>query len=237
MQTRKVLLSIACLLVAGAIGFLLAARRQENLTTPVIRTYKVASDRTFEIKNALSRLLATPGGESGTAQVFGNGMVLVRAPIGYQRGISNMIDLLASDSPKSRVRLRLDYYMVMGQTGKDSNIESFKDLAPVLSSIAKVDGSNHFRLLEHLATVSHTGDESSGEGSMLKAISTTYYWQQQLNLKVSLDSWFGKVKTNTEIVPGDYLILGQNAQTLDEARTRKFGEGNVYYVVHAEILK
>jgi hypothetical protein len=50
-------------------------------------------------------------------------------------------------------------------------------------------------------------------------------------------TYWAKIKTNIDLQPGEFLILGQNAQRTDDARTKTFGEGNVYYIVRAELQK
>src|SRR5690349_3846052 len=107
MHTRKYLLAAVSLLAAGAIGFVMASRRIESLNTPVVRTYQVPVDRADELKNHLNHLLWTKdNGDGGSAQVFGNGLVLVRATLGYQQGVQTLIEKLATQPPEPRKRVR-----------------------------------------------------------------------------------------------------------------------------------
>jgi hypothetical protein len=240
-QTSKYIMIVLSLLAAGAIGFIAASGREEGLTTQVVRTYQTSPEFADELKSRLNHLLWTKdNGDGGSAQVFGNGLVLVRATIGHQQGVAHLIEKLSSQPTPPRKRVRLDYYILLSQqankaTAADSDL--LAELAPVVSTIEKMEGPRRVRLLEHIVSLSLTGEKSLAEGAMLKTSSVTSIAQGQPLLNVSLDSWFGKINTHIDLQPGEMLILGQSAQKFDDTRTKVFGDGNIYYVVRAEIQK
>src|SRR6187402_3561379 len=98
MQKKSLIIASLTVLVALVVGYLVGHRSEEaSLTTPVVRTYQVSPDRADEIKGQLNSLMDSKDGERpGRAQVFSNGVMIVRAPLGFQQGIHKLIEQMAS---------------------------------------------------------------------------------------------------------------------------------------------
>ena len=240
-RNRGIWIGLTLILAVG-LGYLISMKfRTEESTALVVRTYNVPPERADELKNSLNHLFwHKENGDSGSAQVFGNGLILVRAPEGYQQGVRRMIEQLGSLPPAARTTIRLDYWLIVGEEDKSTNLESFAALAPVLKSIEALDGHRNFRILEHLATSSVAGDGAHIKGSVYEATSTASPLNDHISLQLDLRSRLGEVKSTTQIKDGEYLILGQSALEpgLNVGKVRVAAKSaNVYYVVRAEAFK
>ncbi len=92
MHNRKAFLGIVILAIAIGLGYSYGTRQSgEGLRIPVVRSYNVPAGRADEVRNALNSLFWTKDGEAGNAQVFGNGLVVVRAPEGFQAGVESLV--------------------------------------------------------------------------------------------------------------------------------------------------
>ncbi len=243
MQRNRIIWVAVSLAAAITAGFLIGSRHSsESNTASVVKTYTVPSDRADEVKNSLNRLFSQRSGELlGSAQVFGNGLMLVRAPEGYQTGVDRLLEQLGSEKPRQHSAIRLDYWLVIGQEDKKSNTEVVPALSAVLKAIDALDGPRKYRVLEHLSSNSMSGQEVRIKGSASEATSVAVLSNESLALRMEFKSRLGEVKTDTQIKPGEYLILGQNAVDpqvrVGDVIIASGGPTNVYYIVHAEIVK
>lgn len=243
MQKKSLLLASLTVLATFAIGYFVGHRHDEaGLTTPVVRTYQVSPDRADEIKGQLNSLMDSKEGErAGRVQAFSNGLLIVRAPIGFQQGIQRLIAEMASSGPAPRASIHVDYWIVAGLEDKESNAQSIAPLASVLESIEKADGTRHFKLLEHLATNSSSGQEVDIKGAVTKARTTADAAGELVRLRVDLQSRLGEVRGDTQVKKDDFLVMGQNAFMSDPTAaplpplvTKSItGPANVYYILRA----
>jgi hypothetical protein len=242
-MTTKIWSAIA-IVAALALGFVYGSRRPaSDLTVPVVRTYMVPPERADEIKAQLN-VLMSPGTANtevlGRAQVFNNGLMIVRAPEGYQNGIHKLIEQLKTTTPPPRNAVHLDYWLVMGQEDKTSNADEIKPLAQALNAITDVDGPRKFHVLEHLGSNSISGQEIQIKGAVSEAQSVAMLSPELVRLKVEFKSKLGQVRGETQIKPGEFLVIGQNAVNAEaQIPGLKLANAaaNVYYVVHAELAK
>lgn len=242
MPKAKLMWISISLIAAFAFGWLVNAKRDtENLAVPVVRTYDVPAERADEIRSNLNRLFRVNDSNSeGSAQIFGNGVMLVRAPIGFQRGIKNLVEKLANEKPVPHATVHLDYWLVTGQTDNVSNASSMPQLSKVLEAISQVDGPRKFRILEHLSSNSMTGLEVEVKGWLGKVKSVAVVKNDFIGLRLDLHSKLGEVRTDTLIKAGEFLVLGQNAVEPGlQVGNEKLGTGqaNVYYIVRSEVVK
>lgn len=242
MQKKSIIAALS-VLAAVAVGYFIGNRQNETvLTTPVVHTYKVSPDRADEIKAQLNSLMdAKEGDRTGRVQAFSNGLLVVRAPIGFQRGIQKLIEQIGAAGPSSRTSIRVDYWVVAGLEGKESNASSMQPLAAALESIEKVDGPRHFRVLEHLATNSASGQEVAIKGSISSALTTAMAGGDIIRLRVELKSKMGEVRADTQMKTDEFLVIGQNAYLPDAPpQTQPLGltkivtgPANIYYILRA----
>ncbi|MGE0528896.1 MAG: hypothetical protein AB7G93_16590 [Bdellovibrionales bacterium] len=245
MQSKKYILGAICLALAGVIGYLAANRRSENLTATVVRTYKVAPERADEIDTALNRLFWQKEDEGvARAQVFGNGLVLVRAPAGYHMGVRDLLSHIDREKVPARSSVRTDYWLILADADRESNASQFPKLTQVLSSIEKLEGIRRFRVIEHLSSNSLSGNVVKVEGTVLKVRSTASLYMDRVLLDLDLETRSGKIKTSTQINPGEYVVMGQSSAEpgiLPKGDPRgsalAAGDSEIYYVVRAKIQK
>jgi hypothetical protein len=226
-----------------ALGFIVGDRRDADRrsTVPIVRTYEVSPDHADEVRASLNRLLMPKEGEAaGFAQFFGNGLLLVRAPENFHRGIGQLIQRLSEEKTPARATIRLDYWLVIGREDKASNADSIPHLAQALTAIDKVDGPRKFQVLDHIGINALTGSEVEVKGRIAKAKSIAVVRNDLVGLKLDIESKLGEVQTTTQVKPGEFLVIGQSVLERGfEVGDLKVGDSNssVYYVLRAEILK
>jgi hypothetical protein len=241
MQTKRLILLAISVLAAIGIGYFIGQRNQdEDLKAGVVRSYDVPVDQAESIKGSINQLLKLKDGESyGRAQVFDNGLMLVVAPKGYQQGIQRMVQTMSAQKSKPRQVIHLDYWLVTGQEDASSNDKAFGDLAPVLATIAKLDGSRKFKILEHISNNSSPNEEVFSQGSFAKVTSTPSVVNGAVLLKLDFNSDIGKLKGNSQLTPGEFYVLGQSAVEPGKhlGSMTLPSNSNVYYIVRATLLK
>ena len=239
-KTIIILVSIAATL---ALGFFIGDRRDSDRrsTIPVVRTYEVSPDNADEIRGSLNRLLMPKEGEpAGFAQLFGNGLLLVRAPENFHRGIGHLIRKLSEEKSPTRATVRLDYWLVVGREDKTSNAETFPHLAKALNAIDQVDGPRKFIVLDHISMNVLTGSEAEVKGRIAKAKSIAVVRNDLVGLRIELESKFGRVQTDTQVKPNEFVVIGQSVVERGfEMGDLKIADSNssAYHVLRAEIVK
>ncbi|MGZ3721717.1 MAG: hypothetical protein ACXVA9_02225 [Bdellovibrionales bacterium] len=240
MQTKRFILVAVSVLVAIGLGFMIGSRRHSSdLMIPVVKTYMVPVDRTEEIKTQINKLIEGGVPETnGRAQVFSNGLMIVRAPEGFQRGIGQLIEQLEKVKSLPRQTVHIDCWIVTGQEDKVSNAESIAVLALPLAAIAKLDGPRKFHVLEHFGTNSISGQETKIKGAVAEVISTPFLNGEGLSVKMDIRGKLGELKSDAQAKQGEFLILGQNsADSLVKDGKINNGSMNVYYILRADLSK
>lgn len=238
MHNRRIGLMIFILAAALGFGYLLGERKsQGGGEALVVRTYAVPPERAAEMKHSLNRLFFQKDGEapSGSAQVFGSGLMMVKAPGNFQQGIERLVKDIGNEKEHKRDSIRLQYWLISGEEGKAAN-QNFGVLEPVIEAIQKVDGERRFKIQENLATVLVSGSKAKGEGAFTEIEFTAGQQGEKINLELQARSKLGKLESSTQIVPGEFVVLGQSAMRANGKDTGVPGT-NVYHVVRAEILK
>jgi hypothetical protein len=243
MQKSKTIWVVLALVATLTAGYFIGSRHSSEVTAPVVKTYSLPSNRIDEVRDSLNRLFRQQNGEAlGVAQVFGNGLILVRAPEGFQGGIKRLIEQLGSEKAPQRTAVRLDSWLVVGHEDKKSNLETLPLLSTALSAIDKLDGPRKYRVLEHISANAMSGQEVSIQGAAAEIRSSTTKIDNtdELALRLEFKSKLGQIKTDTQIKPGEFLVLGQNAVSQDSRiGDEKVAGGvptNVYYIVRAELI-
>lgn len=237
MEGRRFIFAGASVVVAIAIGYVVGTKKNEDETKGwVVRSYQVPPARAEEIKSALNRVFWVKNDESaGAAQVFGSGLMLVRAPMGIQTGVASLIDQLTAEKQTKRTSVRMDYWLVVGSEEKTSNATSLPSIQKALEGISEVDGARNYRVIEHLSSNSNSGQEIEIQGSRSKVKTQVNNRDDGYTLRLEYQSDLGKVKTDTQLNAGEFLVLGQNAVDEKVPADRKFPPGtNVYYIVRAQ---
>lgn len=242
MQTKRLILLAISVVAALTAGYFAGHRSQDqDLRAGVVRAYNVPVEQAEKVKGSINALLNLKDGEAyGRAQVFDNGLMLVVAPNGYHQGIKEMVHSLSQQKPQPRSAIRLDYWLVLAQDNAASNEKSFGELAPVLTTINKLDGAKKFRVLEHLSNNTSMNEETRIEGAVAKITSTPFLANSTINLKLDFNSPLGNLKSNTQLASGEFYVLGQNAvQPGRHVGSENLGSapGDVYYIIRATTVK
>ena len=133
----------------------------------------------------------------------------MRAPDRVSAGVHRLVEQMASAPAVPRTSIHVDYWLVVGMEDKESNAQSIETLTPVLQSIEKMDGPRRFKVLEHLATNSSSGQEVAIIGGASRAKTTAMTLGDTVRLRTEFQSRLGEVKADTQVKNSDYLILGQ----------------------------
>jgi hypothetical protein len=249
MHGKKVVLLASSIIIALILGYLIGVRRNaDHSSNPIVKTYSVPEARASEIRYRLEKLFQQGEKEPavGGAQLFGQGLMLVRAPEEFHAGIAELISDISHQEAPPKSPIHIDYWLVTGDEAKESNGQSFKNLSGVFSSIAKVDGPRKFRILEHLGFNSTSGQVVKVKGSIVQAHTTATLVSGHFFLNTEVISPLGDVESNTQIEPNDYIILAENSLKPKDLKLRddnKFSgerddrQTNVYHILHAELLK
>lgn len=251
-HVNNVIAAIALvLLVALAFRAWEKEKAQPDPNTQIVRTYTVPEGRAEEIRSVLSRLFWQKDQDNPVAstQIFGNGVLVVRAPIAYQNGIGNLVAKISQDALGPAVRdvherVHLDYWLVLGETTGKANGDTFGDLSPVLDSIAKVDGTRKFRVIEHIGSSSSLGAESDVRGNIAEIKNVAHKSSDdQILLDFSARAHnVGDVTTKTLIKSGEFVVLGQNSLHPDPELLKELhgpaawaeNPPNVYHVIRID---
>jgi len=250
MQKGKLILTCVSLVLAIGLGYVVGSKQSgKNLKVPVVRSYTVPSGRAEEVRNSLNKLFWQQDGQAplGTAQIFGDGLMLVRAPEGFQNGVGNLVAKLTSLQPQASNTIHIDYWLVMGEQAAESNSDSIKLLSTVLSSIDKLDGPRKFRILEHIAanTLSNS-QEVRIKGSIVELKERAKYVDNHILLDTYASSHLGEINADTQMNLGDYVVLGENSLKPKDVQLNndnKFSgpedetQTNVYHIIHVDALK
>jgi len=236
MQRKSMILLAISVLVAIGIGYAVGIKRHsEDLNVGVVRTYTVPVEQADQIRNSLNSLFYLKDGESyGRAQVFSNGLLLVVAPQGYQQGVNRLVQKLAEEKPMPRTQIHFDYWLVVGQEDRSSNEKSFGALTPALETIVSLDGPRKFKVLEHLSDAASPNQEVKIKGYFAEVTTTASPASTYLNLRLDFHSSLGQLKSDSQLKPGEFMVLGQNAVD-PKLKTVATSAANVYYIVRAEV--
>lgn len=240
MQSRNLWLAAICLIAVGLLGYIIAGKRAENQSTNVVRTYKVAPERADEIRQTL-RGLFKRGDDMPLAsvQTYSGGLLLVAAPKSLQTGIANMIEQIEEMKAPQRAQLKTEYWLVLAEEGA-SNSASFKDLGKALSALEQADGPKRFRTLEHIRALSSNREEFFSKGQFGEIKGTLNMRDGMIWAMFAMNSYFGELKSNMELKPGEFTILGQNAVKEGERtgiKTTASAGSNVYHIIRTEIVQ
>lgn len=134
----------------------------------LLRSYDVPEGlERQDVSQQIHRVMGS-GSDSAVGRVtYGsNRTILVTAPASIQRGVEELIEKLAEMGPKMMAEpssIAINYWAIVGRPSSEDgsavqfgrgNLETQKNLRPVLEEIARTQGSMTFYLLEHLRIVS-----------------------------------------------------------------------------------
>lgn len=241
MQARKTALAVVCLVIALAIGFVWADRREKNKNELVVRTFNVPANRAEEVRHVLSRLFWQRNGEEQAGvQVFGNGLLVVRAPEGFIRGIEQLINNMDNEKPLERAKIKMEYWLVLGEEAPSSS-KPGGEISTVLDTIEKADGPKRFRVLEHLGVNTAANEEVKLKGSVVEWLGVASLKSEEIQLQLDLKSRVAEFKGRTQSKPGEFIVLGQNAVPAGEKLANGSmvmpSHANAYHILRATVLK
>jgi len=230
MNTARITWTSILILVAVAAGYALAKRFSADNQVATLQTYNIPPGRSEEVKNVLNHVFDSEG--TAKVQVFDSGTLVVKAPQTYQKGIEKLVADLA-DKKLNLKTVHLQYWLVRAEPATSSNVEQIPELSSVLSTINSSQGPRKFVVLDHMGLNTLERHEMVVEDSRARIKFIAKELSTGIELLVDTDSRdFGKIKVDTAVKSGEFVILGQNASDKNE-------EGHpmreVYHIIKAEI--
>ncbi len=222
--------------VVLATGGWLVVQRWHGSAPPqatLLRSYNVRPELAEEIRSALGPALMPY--QVGVAP---NGQLLVAAPPSYQRGVEEFLNEVAARKPSATPSIRVEAWFVTASPGAPEDAPALKEVEPALRALAQSKGPTHFELLEQLSTQAQSGERNSDvQGTRAgMVVSATVLRDGQdhpvvaAQLKLHLNQGPGGITAQTQLRPGELLVLGQNG-LLDKGGTDR----QLYYIVRATL--
>jgi len=224
---------IGALVLAVAFGFLAEKSLKPDTQTISIHSYTVPPSRAEEIKNALNRMFSSEKGDA-SAQVFGNGNLVVKGPESYQTGISKLLKDMSEKTPSIH-SIRFDYWLVRGESAAQSNAAEITPLAPVLATINQAQGAKKFTVLDHIGLQSLDRREVDVRGALAQVKNVAKTSESGIEIWSEIRARdLGELKIDTQVKSGEFVILGENGlqSQSNDGRLKE-----VYHIIRAEVVQ
>lgn len=235
MQKSQILLMSLSIFIAAGLGLVLGKQQKsEKMKIQVLRTYNVPEGRSEEIRGGLTHLFnqQTSPETAASAQTIGNTLV-VKAPEGFQAGISDLVQSLEKQKNEKQGNVKLDYWVLTGEEG-DSNEKTFDQLQSVLGSLSQVSGKKKFKVIEHLSSSAMSNMEMLIEGAEAKLKSQNKIQGDTVRVMVDMQSSFGKIKSIIQMKSGEFVVMGENAMKGSEHGVNS--KINIYHILRAQVV-
>lgn len=212
----------------------------------VLQTYSVPAEIGQEVRNALAGALwrGDTTAPLGHVTALPNGDLLVAAPESVQRGVDRIIRDVTKNKPGPTPTIGFEMWVVTAAPGDDVQpSEALSEVAPALEAISKAKGALRFELLEKVSTTTRSGDSQSqvsgarANMGVKASLRTTSENQQviaaELQLAVNGFGWSSSLRAQSEMRPGELLVVGQSA--LGAQPNTPPSNKQIYYIVRATL--
>ncbi len=228
--------------VVLATAGLFAAQHGRGPEATVLRSYDVRPEIAKEVEGALTTALSPVNGfPYGRVNLSPSGQLLVVAPPSIQQGVEQILKEVASRKPAATPSIRFEAWLVTASPGAPTDSPSLTEIEPALRAVEQSKGSAHFELLEKLSTQTQAGQNSSVQGERT-SLSVTGSLRRDskdqpviaalvvLNTHISHGGPPPSIKAQTELRPGELLVLGQSSLSEGADADRA-----LYYIVRATL--
>ena len=244
MKNTRWIWPIMTLAVSLGVGYYFGGHfNEETKYIPIVKTYKIAPERTKEAKYALQNLFS--GLDSASVGTLRGGVMVVRYPRSFEKGIDEMMHEFSSSEAVDSQKVKMDYWVVRGyKTGSAEVGKSLVPLKEALDSIKEADGPMSFQLVEHLTSQAEMGSSVKVKGMMESTLSPV---SGKIRLGLRFETDFGKIETNTKIEDGQFLVVGQNGVKSKDLRrsqgapyesvSKLEGTERLYYIIRGKLIE
>jgi hypothetical protein len=210
--------------------------------TPVMRSYPVAGDHADEVRAALQSALRGDDDKRvlGRVTLAPNGQLIVTAPPSIQRGVQALLDDVLASSAGPTPTIRLEAWFVRGRGEPGDADARLAEVEPALAAIREAQGTLRFELIEKLTLHSRAGQGGFIEGVRvsLNARPTVRHSGKaspvvSANLQLGVPPIGGELAADVELMPGEFLVLGQSAYAEGDPLTAP--PQTLYYIVRATL--
>ncbi len=221
---------------------LFAAQHWRAPETTVLRSYDVRPEIAKEVEGALTTALSPANGfPYGRVNLSPTGQILVIAPPSIQEGVEQILKDVASRKPAATPSIRFEAWLVTASPGAAGDSPDLKEVEPALRALEQSKGAARFELLEKLSTQAQSGQNSSVRGERA-SLSVTGSLRRDgkdqpvvaallmLNANTSHGEAAPSIKAQTELRPGELLVLGQSGLSEGAVAGRA-----LYYIVRATL--
>ncbi len=240
---RMVSWVVAAVLMFIAAYFFFTRLRDDPV---VLQTYSVPSEIAHEVQNALAGALWRGETTSplGRVTALPNGNLLVTAPESVQKGVSRIIHDITENKPGPTPTIGFEMWVVTAAPGEGSQVpDGLTEVAPALGAIQKAKGPLKFELLEKVSTAARAGGDQSRvtgaqtnmevQASLRTAGENKQVVAAELRLGVSGFGWNSSLRAQSEMRPGELLVVGQSA--LGTRPNTPPSNKQIYYIVRATL--
>jgi hypothetical protein len=228
---------IGVVLAAAALSAVQSWHRPE---ATVLRSYDVRPEIANEVESALQAALSPSNDfRYGRVTLSPSGQLLVIAPPSIQKGVEQVLRDVASREPPRTPSIHFEAWLVTASPGAPADSPNLKEIEPALRALEQSKGPAHFELLEKLSTQTRSGQNSSvqGEhallsvtGSLLRGNKDQPIIAALLDLTVHGHGPPPFIKAQTELRPGELLVVGQSNLSDGPDADRA-----LYYIVRATL--
>jgi hypothetical protein len=223
--------AIGVVLATG--GWLAVQRWHGSPPATYLRSYDVRPELAAEIRNALAPAL-TPY-QVGIAP---NGQLLVAAPPAFQKGVEEFLKQVAARKPSATPSIRIEAWFVTASPGQPDDSPALKEIEPALRALSQSKGPTRFELFEQLSTQARSGDQfSEVQGAHARMVVSASVLRDSQDhsvvaaqLKLRSNQGPQSLTANTELRPGELLVLGQSGISDKGSSDRQ-----LYYIVRASL--
>jgi hypothetical protein len=221
---------------------LFAAQRWRGPETTVLRSYDVRPEIAREVEGALMTALSPGNGfPYGRVNLSPSGQLLVIAPPSIQKGVEQILNEVASRKPAATPSIRFEAWLVTASPGAPADSPGLKEIEPALHAVEQSRGPARFELLEKLSTQTQSGQTSNVRGERA-SLSVTGSLRRDskdqpvvaasvlLSTNASHGDAAPSIKAQTEVRPGELLVLGQSGLSEGAVTDRA-----LYYIVRATL--
>jgi hypothetical protein len=166
---------------------------------------------------------------------------LVLATPTIQKGVEQILKEVASRKPTASPSIRFEAWLVTASPGAPADSPNLKEIEPALRAVEQSKGPARFELLEKLSLQSQSGQNSNvqGERASLQVTGSIRRDSKDqpvvaafvaLNTHISHGGPPPSIKAQTELRPGELLVLGQSGLSEGADADRA-----LYYIVRATL--
>ncbi len=199
----------------------------------VLKTYAVDRDNADHVQSVLEQMLV-PGreGKIGRAQIIGEGLVAVTAPVSFHGGIQGLVREISRESLPPPARVRMHYWLVSATASDQSRADpSLASLDGALQGVSESLGPQRFELVDYVQHAVRSGTRSTVTGSLLEGRTTVAVRGERVAADVRLRAVAEAhgFESELDFQAGETIVLATTGRNQSQGST-------LVFIVRAELF-